>query len=569
VAHRRYDPGVSRLRALTVAVLAALVCALIPASAGAAFSLIGSWGGVGEGDGLFAGQIGGVATAANGDVYVVDKGSTPGKSLIEEFGATGTFIREWGTQGSGAGEMWEPGSIAIAGGGSDAGDIYVVDGRNRRVDEFAPEGTFIRAWGWAVIKETPTKHEFQICTTGTGCQEGEPNGEGKGGFEIPSGVAVDQTSGDVYISDALNPGSFAIQKFGPNGEPLGPVGAPADNLGELTGLATDPSGDLYIVDASNERIQELSPSGAFIRMWGNGVHEEELGPVLHFGICTSKCKQGEPGESAGDFNFIGNGVHSSGAPGNIAVDASGNIWVPDGGDLRVQEFTSTGEFVMGFGWGVQDGMERQFETCTDATTCRAGVEGPPGQFEKPVGAAAAPSGCPIYVTDANANELVDEFGTCGGGGEPEPPPAKPNEPEPKPNQPPNTSTGGSTSSTGGSSNGTNNQPLSAAQLEEHLATAFGLPSAKLCYSKRSFKIHIQQPPGYPKVVSAEVFLGHKRERSLNKKGLTDQVVLTQLPYGTFTIRIVARTATGTTLKGTRTYHTCRSKPIHPHGHPHL
>jgi hypothetical protein len=47
------------------------------------------------------------------------------------------------------------------------------------------------------------------------------------------------------------------------------------------------------------------------------------------------------------------------------------------------------------------------------------------------------------------------------------------------------------------------------------------------------------------------------------------VVLTELPYGTFTIRIVARTATGTTLKGTRTYHTCRSKPINPHGHPHL
>ncbi len=155
------------------------------------------------------------------------------------------------------------------------------------------------------------------------------------------------------------------------------------------------------------------------------------------------------------------------------------------------------------------------------------------------------------------------------GGEPEP------EPEPKSNQPPNVSTAAGTgSSTGGSSSsgGTNNQPPSpptTAELETKLATAFGLPSAKLCYSKRSFKIHIQQPPGYPKVVSAEVFLGKKRERSLNKKGLTDQVVLTQLPYGTFTIRIVARTVKGTTLTGTRTYHTCRPKPIHPRGHPHL
>jgi hypothetical protein len=131
---------------------------------------------------------------------------------------------------------------------------------------------------------------------------------------------------------------------------------------------------------------------------------------------------------------------------------------------------------------------------------------------------------------------------------------------------------GSSSDNSSSSDGTNNQPPSSptsAELETKLATAFGLPSAKLCYSKRSFKIHIQQPPGYPRVVSAEVFLGTKRERSLNKKGLTDEVVLKQLPYGTFTIRIVARTVTGTLLTGTRTYHTCRPKPIHPHGHPRL
>jgi hypothetical protein len=105
-----------------------------------------------------------------------------------------------------------------------------------------------------------------------------------------------------------------------------------------------------------------------------------------------------------------------------------------------------------------------------------------------------------------------------------------------------------------------------AELDDKLATAFGLPSAKACFSRRAFKIHIQQPPGYPKVVSAEVFLGTRRIRSLSKKGLTNLVVLTGLPKGTFRIRIAARTATGSTLTGstltgTRTYHTCRSKPL--------
>jgi len=37
--------------------------------------------------------------------------------------------------------------------------------------------------------------------------------------------------------------------------------------------------------------------------------------------------------------------------------------------------------------------------------------------------------------------------------------------------------------------------------------------------------------------------------------------LSGLPYGTFTIKIVARTVKGTTLTGTRTYHTCRAKPL--------
>ncbi len=49
----------------------------------------------------------------------------------------------------------------------------------------------------------------------------------------------------------------------------------------------------------------------------------------------------------------------------------------------------------------------------------------PTEFENPLGAAAAPSGCGIYVTDANADDLVDVFddpasAACGGHGEPEP-----------------------------------------------------------------------------------------------------------------------------------------------------
>jgi DNA-binding beta-propeller fold protein YncE len=542
----------------------ALMCAPVPASAVAAFDLLGDWGGPGAGEGMFGGQIGGIASDAKGDVYVVDTGGVSG-ARIEEFGAKGEFITQWGKTGSGAGEMHEPEGIAVAAGGSEAGDVYVADASNRRVDEFSSGGAFIRAWGWGV---EDGKLEFEICTAV--CRQGQPHGEDGGGFEGPVGVAVDSASGEVYVSDPMTNGfELPIQKFKADGkspetiglpESLHPPGA-AGTFNEPTALATDSSGDLYVLEVGNDRVQELDKTGNFVRLWGRGVHEGESGPGEKFGVCAAKCQPGEDGEAAGDFAFkAGSGEF------NIAVDEAGNVWVPDSGDFRVQEFSSAGEFELGFGWGVLDKAEA-FETCTPE--CLIGLKGAaPPQFQRPIGVAAAPSGCPIYVTDGGANELVDEFGACGSKEEPEQKPeTKTESPPPNPNNGAGSSTGSSTS-TGKASPDLIRVPT-VAEREEKLASAFGLPSAKACYSHRTFKIHIQQPPGYPKIVSAEVFLGRHRERSLNKKGLTDRVVLTGLPHGTFTIKIVARTIAGTTLTGRRTYHTCRSKPIRTHRPPRL
>lgn len=135
-----------RKQLLTCAAALVLGCALIPAPAGAAFGLLGHWGGPGAGEGMFSGQIGGISSDAKGDVYVVDTGGVSG-ARIEEFTAEGKFITEWGKTGSGAGEMHEPEGIAVA--GSEAGDVYVADAGNRRVDEFSSSGTFIRAWAGA------------------------------------------------------------------------------------------------------------------------------------------------------------------------------------------------------------------------------------------------------------------------------------------------------------------------------------------------------------------------------------------------------------------------------------
>jgi len=102
---------------------------------------------------------------------------------IQKFSNTGTFIRKWGSTGTGNGQFNHPQGVAV----DSSGNVFVVDGNNDRIQKFSNTGTFIRKWG----------------STGTG------NGQ----FNSPDGIAVDK-SGNVYVSDS---GNNRIQKFSSTG----------------------------------------------------------------------------------------------------------------------------------------------------------------------------------------------------------------------------------------------------------------------------------------------------------------------------------------------------------------
>jgi sugar lactone lactonase YvrE len=108
-------------------------------------------------------------------------------------------------------------------------------------------------------------------------------------------------------------------------------------------IATDPSGNVYVVDTGNNRVQKFSPNGAFITKWGGA------------------------GSADGQFNY----------PGGIAVSPDDNVYVADTGNHRIQEFSSDGTFVRK--WG---------EYGTGA-----------GQFRYPFGLAADPNTGNVYVSD--------------------------------------------------------------------------------------------------------------------------------------------------------------------------
>ena len=86
----------------------------------------------------------GLAINSEGSVYVVDTNN----HRIQKFTSEGTFITKWGSNGSGDGEFSFPLGIAV-----DAeGNVYVSDTtdpptRNNRIQKFSSDGTFIKKWG--------------------------------------------------------------------------------------------------------------------------------------------------------------------------------------------------------------------------------------------------------------------------------------------------------------------------------------------------------------------------------------------------------------------------------------
>ena len=108
-------------------------------------------------------------------------------------------------------------------------------------------------------------------------------GTGDGQFNHPGGIVVD-ASGNVYVADGWNK---RIQKFTSDGIFLTKWGSNGSGDGQFTspyGLAVDAAGNIFVADAStNERIQKFTSDGAFLAKWGKpgqvGSVKEEPGDV--------------------------------------------------------------------------------------------------------------------------------------------------------------------------------------------------------------------------------------------------------------------------------------------------
>jgi hypothetical protein len=78
-----------------------------------------------------------VVVAKNGDIFVTDGESS--NARVVKFSKDGTFIKAWGTRGSGPGQLKDPHSIAL----DSAGHVYVANRGNQRIEVFDSDGKYL------------------------------------------------------------------------------------------------------------------------------------------------------------------------------------------------------------------------------------------------------------------------------------------------------------------------------------------------------------------------------------------------------------------------------------------
>ena len=166
-----------------------------------------------------------------------------------------------GSPGPGAGQLVSPRRLAVDNtvGSPSRHEIYVVDD-NRRVNRFAPDGSFVHAFGWGV--DTGAK-ELEACTIASICESGLTPLAGEANecqlSNRDSPIAIGP-AGNVFVAD--NSGSepnftARVEEFSPAGACLGETRLLKGNF-RLQGLAIDASEDAFVAANGALRKYDLA-----------------------------------------------------------------------------------------------------------------------------------------------------------------------------------------------------------------------------------------------------------------------------------------------------------------------
>jgi DNA-binding beta-propeller fold protein YncE len=189
------------------------------------------------------------------------------------------------TPGSGAAELKNPRGIA---GDPETGHVYISDLENARISEYTAWGLFVKSWGWGVA----------------------------------NGASALQTCGPAQPESNPPPGLCQS----------GIAGADKGQIDQPLGITVDGTGNVYVFELANLRVQKFSPTGAFLLTFGGEVNKTTNGDV-----CTQAS-----GDECGKGTGGSGPSHLAGTVGNF-IDYSANTILVGDKD-RIQIFNLDGTF---------------------------------------------------------------------------------------------------------------------------------------------------------------------------------------------------------------------------------
>ncbi len=257
---------------------------------------------------------------ASGDLFICDRG----RSDVQKFTRSGTYISKFGGPGSGNGQFNVPYAIQHD---PTFAFIYVCDKDNSRVQKLNSSGTWIS----------------NITTV---------NGQA---FNKPEDITFDKVNGDIYILDTGNDRCVKLTSAHTFILQWGTTGSGNGQFQHPHSVNTDSNRDVFISCGNQPYIQKFTSTGTFIKKWGSlgdgpgqvrtflehmdidlrdRVHlvNNDVRPIVNVwdnqGVWLTQYGKTTSGNADGQFK----------EPEHVTCDSTGKPYVVDAMNQRIQVF---------------------------------------------------------------------------------------------------------------------------------------------------------------------------------------------------------------------------------------